>query len=394
MSPAEILALDATAIAAAVRSGALRARQAVEASLEAIRARDSELNCFTHVFEAEALRDADAIDRILADGKEPGPLAGVPFAAKNLFDIAGLTTLAGSKILAANPPAVRDAAVVARLKAAGAILVGATNMDEFAYGFVTENAHYGTTRNPPRQLAGCRRLLRRFGGSGGGGDSSSRAWLGYQRLDPRSGSFLRRVRTQGHLWPHLARRRISLRGELRSCGSNLPAQTRDLALAFDLLHGPDTRDPVCSTRPPELVSPLLEKGLGGLRVAVLGGYFARGAEPGVFAAVEKAARALGAAETVELPEVELARAAAFLITAVEGGNLHLDRLRTRAADFDPAVVDRLMAGALIPASWYMHAQRFRRIFQERSAGYFSKPTFSLRRPRPALQSRPAEDDFL
>lgn len=371
MSPAEILALDATAIAAAVRSGALRARQAVEASLEAIRARDSELNCFTHVFEAEALRDADAIDRILADGKEPGPLAGVPFAAKNLFDIAGLTTLAGSKILAANPPAVRDAAVVARLKAAGAILVGATNMDEFAYGFVTENAHYGTTRNP-------RDSSRVAGGSSGGSAAAVAAGIVPLALgSDTNGSIRVPAAFCGVYGLKATYGRISRAGAFLFAASfdhvgPFARSTRDLALAFDLLHGPDTRDPVCSTRPPELVSPLLEKGLGGLRVAVLGGYFARGAEPGVFAAVEKAARALGAAETVELPEVELARAAAFLITAVEGGNLHLDRLRTRAADFDPAVVDRLMAGALIPASWYMHAQRFRRIFQEKVSRIFQQ----------------------
>ncbi len=371
MSSAEILALDATAIAAAVRSGTLRARQAVAASLETIRARDPELHCFTHVLEAEALRDADTIDRLIADGRDPGPLAGVPFAAKNLFDIAGLTTLAGSKILAANPPAACDAAVVARLKAAGAILVGATNMDEFAYGFVTENAHYGTTRNP-------RDTSRVAGGSSGGSAAAVAAGMVPLALgSDTNGSIRVPAAFCGVHGLKATYGRISRAGAFLFAASfdhvgPFARSARDLALAFDVLHGPDARDPVCSTRPPEPVLPLLESGLGGLRVGVLGGYFTRGAEPAVFAAVDKAARALGATEILELPEVELARAAAFLITAVEGGNLHLDRLRTRAADFDPAVVDRLTAGALIPASWYVHAQRFRRVFQEKVSRIFER----------------------
>jgi 1-carboxybiuret hydrolase len=371
INPAGILSLDATDLAAAVRSGRLRARQTIEASIEAIRARDPELNCFTHVLETEALRKADAIDARIAEGRDPGPLTGVPFAAKNLFDIAGITTLAGSKILAARPPAVRDAAVVARLRAAGAILVGATNMDEFAYGFVTENAHYGTTRNP-------RDTLRVAGGSSGGSAAAVAAGMVPLALgSDTNGSIRVPAAFCGVHGLKATYGRISRAGAFLFAASfdhvgPFARSTRDLALAFDVLHGPCARDPVCSPRPHEPVLPLLEKGLGGLRVAVLGGYFARGAEPEVFAAVEKAARALGATETVELPEVELARAAAFLITAVESGNLHLDRLRTRAADFDPAVVDRLIAGALIPASWYIHAQRFRRVFQEKVGRIFQQ----------------------
>ena len=104
----------------------------------------------------------------------------------------------------------------------------------------------------------------------------------------------------------------------------------------------------------------------------MGGYFARGGMPEVFAAVERVAKAVGASEVVELDGVELARTAAFLITAVEGGNLHLDRLRARPGDFDPAVVERLMAGALVPAAWYVQAQRYRRVFQERVRKVFER----------------------
>ncbi len=121
----------------------------------------------------------------------------------------------------------------------------------------------------------------------------------------------------------------------------------DLALAYDAMQGPDRDDPVATTRAPEPVLSTLENGIDGLRIAVAGGYFARGGDPEAFAAVAHVAQALGAQRTVELPEAHRARAAAYLITAAEGATLHLDRLRTRPGDFDPAVRDRLIAGAMI-----------------------------------------------
>ena len=147
---------SALAIAAAVRAGKVRARDVVADALARIAQRDVALNAFTVVLSEHARADADTIDRRLAQGKDPGPLAGVPFAVKNLFDIAGVSTLAGSKINADRAPATRDATAVARLRASGAVLVGALNMDEYAYGFTTENTHYGPTRNPhdPSQIAG------------------------------------------------------------------------------------------------------------------------------------------------------------------------------------------------------------------------------------------------
>src|SRR5207244_4018139 len=140
--------LDALGLAEGVRGRRVTARDLVAATLERIRARDGELNCFTAVVAEGALREAEAVDADIGAGKVVGPLAGVPFAVKNLFDVAGLTTLAGSRINAERPRAARDATVVARLRGAGAVLVGALNMDEYAFGFTTENTHYGPTHNP------------------------------------------------------------------------------------------------------------------------------------------------------------------------------------------------------------------------------------------------------
>src|ERR1700722_8692985 len=151
----------AGAIAGNVASGRSSAHSVIEATLARIRAHDPLLNSFTAVTEQRALARAKALDDARAKGERLGPLAGVPFAVKNLFDVAGLATLAGSKINRDAPPAPRDAALVERLEAAGAILVGALNMGEYAYDFTGENIHDGPSRNPHD-------LDRMTGGSSGG----------------------------------------------------------------------------------------------------------------------------------------------------------------------------------------------------------------------------------
>ena len=138
---------------------------------------------------------------------------------------------------------------------------------------------------------------------------------------------------------------------------------------------------------PDPVTPGLDEGIGGLRIATLGGYFARTGEPAAFEAVARIAKALGAERRVELPQAERARAAAYLITMAEGAALHLDRLRARAADFDPDVRDRLIAGAMLPGAWIVKAQKFRSWFRAQAAALFSEvdvllaPATPCRAPR-------------
>jgi aspartyl-tRNA(Asn)/glutamyl-tRNA(Gln) amidotransferase subunit A len=143
----------------------------------------------------------------------------------------------------------------------------------------------------------------------------------------------------------------------------LARTARDLALAYDAMQGHDPDDPVCRTRPVEPALPALDQGPAGLRIAVAGGYFKRDAVPEALEAVDRVARALGVTREIELPEAARARAAAYVISSAEGGALHLGRLRTRAPDFDPAVRDRLIAGAMVPASFVVRAQKFRRWYQ-------------------------------
>src|SRR5262245_62756130 len=151
----------ASEIAAAVSAGRASATAVVRAALARIAKHDRVLNAFTAVTEERALARAAAIDAELAKGHRLGALAGVPFAVKNLFDIAGLATLAGSKINRDRAPAARDATLIARLETNGAVLVGALNMGEYAYDFTGENVHYGASRNPHD-------VSRMTGGSSGG----------------------------------------------------------------------------------------------------------------------------------------------------------------------------------------------------------------------------------
>ncbi|HEY9906385.1 MAG TPA: AtzE family amidohydrolase [Thermosynechococcaceae cyanobacterium] len=362
---------DATSIAAGIRGQEFSAKSVVTEALARIEAGDKALNCFTTVLAEQAIADADAVDQAISQGNDPGVLAGVPFAVKDLFDIAGITTLAGSKINADRPAALQDATLITRLKQSGAVLLGGLNMDEYAYGFVTENSHYGDTHNPHD-------LSRVAGGSSGGSAAAVAGGLVPFTLgSDTNGSIRVPASFCGIFGLKPTYGRLSRAGAYLFVSSldhlgPFARSTRDLAQLFDLLQGADPSDPICTDRPPELCLPQLGKGIEGLRIAIAADYFQQGAEPEVLAAVEQVAAALGATATVSIPEAHRARAAAFLITASEGSNLHLEDLRTRAQDFDPATRDRFLAGALIPATWYLQAQRFRQWYRDRVQELFTQ----------------------
>lgn len=366
----DLLLQPAARIAQAVREGEASATAVVQASLARIAATDGAVNAFTDLTAERALAGAAALDRRLAAGEAATralPLLGVPYAVKNLFDVAGLTTLAGSKIERGRPAAMADGPLLQRMDAAGALLVGALNMDEYAYGFTTENSHEGPTRNPHD-------LSRVAGGSSGGSAAAVAAGqvpitLGsdtngsirvpsslcgvfglkptYGRL-PRNGSYPF-VASLDHLGP-------------------FARSAMDLALAYDLMQGHDPHDPGCVARAVEPTLPTLAEGIGGLRIGVLGGWFHDQAGPEARAAVARVAEALGGRlPTVLLPEAARARAAAFVISNLEGATLHLPDLRNRAQDFEPLSRDRFLAGALLPAAWVQQAQRMRRWVALRAA---------------------------
>lgn len=344
---------------------------ALEAALARIAATDGVVNAFTAVLAERARATAAAAQPGSDPGLGPGleMLAGVPFAVKNLFDIAGLPTLAGSKIEREAAPAAHDAVLVQRLEAAGAVLVGALNMDEYAYGFSTENTHYGPTRNPhdPTRISG--------GSSGGSAAAVAAGQVPLSLGSDTNGS----IRVPASLCGVFGMKPTF--GRLPRTGSypfvadldHLGPFARDvrlLAAAYDAMQGPDAADPACTTRPAAPALPTLDDGVQGLRIGVLDGWFRSMALPPALAAVDRVASALGAVQRVHWPEVDRARAAAFLITNVEGATLHLPDLKRRAHDFEPLSRDRFLAGALLPAAWVAQAQRVRLWFARRVAESF------------------------
>lgn len=362
--------LPAHEVARRVRAGEATAEEVVTAALARIAKLDPQVNAFTDVTASRALAAARETDLARSRGEPLGPLAGVPFAAKNLFDIAGLPTRAGSKINRERPPASRDAVLVERLGAAGAILLGGLNMGEYAYDFTGENAHDGPCRNPHD-------LARMAGGSSSGsGAATAAGFVPIALGSDTNGS----IRVPGSLCGVFGLKptygRLPRTRSFPFCDSldhlgPLARDVTDLALAYDLMQGPDAGDPACAQRPTEPTMPQLRSGIGGLRVAVAKGYFATEGLPEADAAVATVAKALSATSELDIEGAAIARAAAFLITNAESSSLHLSRLRERANDFDPETRDRFLAGAMLPAAWYVQAQRARRWFHDRTMRRFA-----------------------
>ncbi len=388
------MALDTTLasgaeIAQAVNTGTTTAAAVIDAALARIAELNPVLNAFTAVTAERARAKARALD---AGGKKM-PLAGVPFAVKNLFDIEGLPTVAGSKINRAHPKAARDAALIERLEAAGAVLVGALNMGEYAYDFTGENVHDGPSRNPHD-------ISRMSGGSSGGsGSAVGGAMVPLALGSDTNGS----IRVPSSLcgifglkptYGRLTRARsFPFAASLDHLGP-FARTVRDLAVSYDAMQGPDGDDAACADRAPEPATPLLARGLEGLRIAVAGGYFQKGAFPEALEALGLAAAAAGVEDEVEIPEAARARAAAYVITTTEGAALHLERLRTQAADFDPAVRDRLIAGAMVPATLVNKAQIFRRWYREQVLKLFERYDAILAPATPCTAPKIGQQTFV
>lgn len=361
----------AVAIAAAVTSGRITALAVAEAALARVAA-SSALNSYAVVTAERALAEAAVVDAAREAGRPPGPLAGVPFAVKDLFDVRGLPTLAGSRINRDRAPAMRDAELVRRMNAAGAVLLGTLHMGEYAYDFTGENAHHGPCRNPhdPTRMSG--------GSSSGCGVATAAGIAPISLGSDTNGSLRVPAALCGVFSLKPTYGRLGRTGTFPFVDSldhlgPMARSARDLALAYDAMQGPDPADHACASRPAEPVAQTLSRGVKGLRVGLPGGWFAAQAGPEARAAAARLAEALAAeAEIVPLTldAAEAGRAAAYLITNSESAAFHLRRLRGQAAEFDPDTRDRFLAGALLPAAWVVRAQRVRRWWLDRALGAF------------------------
>jgi AtzE family amidohydrolase len=382
---------SAAEIALQIGSGARSAASVLAATQSLIQARNPALNCFTATTFERAQREAAAIDELRSKGKPLPPLAGVPYAVKNLFDVEGMTTLAGAKINAANAPAIADATIVARMSRAGAVLLGALNMEELAYGFLTENHHYGTTRNPrdPERGAG--------GSSGGSAAAVGAGMLPITLGSDTSGSIRVPASLCGVFGLKPTYGRLSRRGTYPFVNSldhvgPFANDVLGLALAYDAMQGPDPQDPACAQRAIEPTVAALA--LSGVRIGILGGWFNEWADPAARRAVQLAAAALGATQWTELKSAEVARAAAYVITAAEGGALHRPRLLTQYEEFGPSSRARLAAGSLIPASWVVQAQRVRRHAYCEALDLFGRFDLLIAAAAPAVAPRIGQETLL
>ena len=388
--------MTALTVAAAVAAGERSARSVVQDCLDRIAERDGEIGAFNRVLADEALADADRINAAVARGEPAGPLAGVPVALKDNLCTRGIPTTCSSRMLEGwRPP--YTATVVERLRAAGAVIIGKTNLDEFAMGSSTENSAFGPTRNPHD-------TSRVPGGSSGGSAAAVAAGFAPLALGSDTGGSIRQPAALcGVVGMKPTYGRVSRYGLVAFASSldqigPIGASVADAAACYEAIAGHDPRDSTSIDRPLEPVAALLEDGVEGLRVGVLaelcgggqreeaqvtGGIEAslsggvEGVAADVLSKVESAAEALEEAgaevRTVSVPSTVLGLSAYYLIAPAEASSnlarydgvrygLRVDaanaaemNIATRTAGFGAEVKRRIMLGTYALSAGYYDA---------------------------------------
>ena len=388
--------MTALAVAAAVAAGERTARSVVEDCLDRIAERDREIGAFNLVLAEEALADADRIDAAVARGESAGPLAGVPVALKDNLCTRGIPTTCSSRMLEGwRPP--YSATVVERLRAAGAVIVGKTNLDEFAMGSSTENSAFGPTRNPHD-------TSRVPGGSSGGSAAAVAAGFALLALGSDTGGSIRQPAALcGVVGMKPTYGRVSRYGLVAFASSldqigPIGASVADAAACYEAIAGHDPLDSTSIDRPLDPVAAVLEDGVEGLKVGVLaelcgggqreeaqvaGGIEAslsggvEGVADDVLSKVESAARALEEAgaevRTVSVPSAVLGLSAYYLIAPAEASSnlarydgvrygLRVDaanaaemNVASRTAGFGAEVKRRIMLGTFALSAGYYDA---------------------------------------
>ncbi len=337
--------------------------EVVRAHLDRIAALDPGLRSYITVCDETALAAARAAETTLMAGQPLGPLHGVPYALKDLYDTAGVRTTGGSRVLGDRVPA-RDATVAARLAGAGAILLGKLNMVEFAYGPEGLNPHYGHARNPWD-----RGVHRMAGGSSSGSGVAVASGLAPGALGSDTGGSIRIPASLcGITGLKPTYGRVSRAGVLPLAWSmdHVGPMTRtaaDCALMLGAMAGYDPNDASSSVLPVPDYGAALTGDVKGLRVGLLRGFFLDGAAPAVRAAVEAAATTLARAgavvDEVSLEQMKVVAAASTAIVGAEALAYHAELLRTRAAEYDPDVARRLRLSAFISGAHYVRGQQVR-----------------------------------
>jgi aspartyl-tRNA(Asn)/glutamyl-tRNA(Gln) amidotransferase subunit A len=370
---------SAADIAAGVRSGSLSAQEVLELHAARIESAEAQVHAFNLVTLDSARQAAEAVDAAVQSGSDPGPLAGVPMALKDNLCTRGVTTTCSSKILARWVPPY-DATVVQRVAAAGAVVVGKTNLDEFAMGSSTENSAFGPTRNPHD-------LGRVPGGSSGGSAAAVAAGFAAVGLGSDTGGSIRQPAALcGVVGMKPTYGLVSRYGLIAFASSldqigPLSRTVADAALLLDVIAGPDPADSTSLRQPPPGASARLGEGVDGLRIGLVSELAAaEGISSDVVARTRDAAEALSAAgakvEEVSVPATIYGLSAYYLIAPAEassnlarydgvryglrvGGTGRDDitemYLRTRSEGFGPEVKRRVMLGTYALSAGYYDA---------------------------------------
>ena len=379
----------ASEIAAAVKAGEIKARQVVAVALKRIEAHNPMVGAFTDVTVTRALEQADRVDDKLAAGIDPGPLAGVPFAVKNLFDIKGVVTRAGSRLNRANPPAEQDATLIQRLEAAGAVLVGGLNMGEYAYDFTGENAHDGPSRNPHA-------LDRMSGGSSGGSAAAVAAFLCAGATGTDTGGSIRQpaafTGTVG-IKPTYGRCSrwgiVAFASSLDQAGP-FARTVNDAAILLRSMAGYDPKDSTCVNRPVPDYEEAVGASIKGKKIGIPREYRMDGMADEIDTLWREGAKWLeeAGAEIVDisLPHTQYALPAYYIVAPAEASSnlARYDGVRygarvpgkdvvemyenTRAAGFGPEVRRRIMIGTYVLSAgyydaYYLRAQKVRSLIK-------------------------------
>ena len=373
MAPTDINELSLADLSWLIAARELSSSEAVKAALTRLELLENKLNAFITVLPEQALADAKKADEEIARGLHRGPLHGVPVSIKDMFETAGVRTTGGSKILADWVPAT-DAAVVKSLRAAGAVIIGKTNLDEFGHGGTSTLSHFGPVHNPWN-------IERIAGGSSGGSAAAVAAGIGPLSYGTETGSSVRRPASYCGITgfkPTFGI--ISRQGSFRGAWSQdhvgvFARSVKDIALGLDAVAGFDARDPASVRQEKPAYASRLDANVKGLRVGVLRG-FLEGVNPAVKQAFETALKVLASAgcEIVDLdvPEIRYAAMTSMMTSSAESAGINRRWFRERHQDFVPHVSRGLAVGMTITASEYLTVQRARHRIREALCATYEK----------------------
>ena len=365
MAPDEILELSARELSRLIAGRELSSSDAVSAAVTRLERLEDKLNAFITVLREQALAEAKKADEDIAHGRNRGPLHGVPVTIKDMFETAGVRTTGGSKILADWVPET-DSALVERLRAAGAIIIGKTNLDEFGHGGTSTLSHFGPVHNPWN-------IDRIAGGSSGGSAAAVASRIGSLSYGTETGSSVRRPASYcGIVGFKPTFGIISRHGSFRGAWSQdhvgiFARSVEDITLGLDPVAGFDARDPASVHQEKPAYAARLDANVKGLRVGVLR-RFLEGVDPEVRQAFEAALKVL--AETgceivdLDVPELSYAAMTSMMTSSAESAGINRHWFREHYHDFVPHVAKGLAVGMTITASEYLTVQRARHRIRE------------------------------